>query len=121
MEDNFHKLLKWTEKLTKMRELVDLDAREQQNWNASMINDQFNNFPCLSLEDEALTKVKNTKMQSGVHGVACWWKFNHDCRALAGQRIQALANVIHKPHKVKKYGTVIVTMEKSQRSSGLGQ
>ena len=35
--------------------------------------------------------------------MACWWKFNHDCQVLTGQRIQTLANAIYKPHSVKKW------------------
>ena len=59
--------------------------------------------------------VKNMKTKTGVNGVACWWKFNHDCQALTGQRIQALANAICKPHRVKKYSEVVVAIEKWER------
>ena len=105
MEDNFRELLEWTEKLTTMPEQKDLDAWEfeQKNRNASLMNDQLYNFLCLNLKDEALTVVKNMKTKTGVHGVACWWKLNHDRQALTGQRIQALANAIYKPHRVTKY------------------
>ena len=94
MEDNFRELLEWTEKLTTMPEQKDLDAWEfeQKNRNASLMNDQLYNILCLNLKDEALTMVKNMKTKTGVNGVACWWKFNHDCKALTGQRIQALAS-----------------------------
>ena len=116
-EDNFRELLEWTEKLTTMPEQKDLDAWEfeQKNRNASLMNDQLYNFLCLNLKDEALTMVKNMKTKTGVNGVACWWKFNHDCQALTGQRIQALANAIYKPHRVKKYSEVVVAIEKWER------
>ena len=91
MEDNLSELLYWNEKLTKMLEQEDLDAWEfeQKNRNASLMNDQLHNFLCLDLEDEALTTMKNIKTETEVNGVACWWKFNHNCRARTGQRIQA--------------------------------
>ena len=47
--------------------------------------------------------------------MACWWKFNHDCQVLTGQRIQALANAIYKPHSVKKCAEVIVATDKWER------
>ena len=116
MEDNFRELLEWTEKLTTMSEQKDLDAYEfEQNWNASLMNDQLYNFLCLNLKDEALTMVKNMKTTTGVNGMARWWKFNHDCQALTGQRIQALANVIYKPHRVKTFSEVVVAIEKWDR------
>ena len=49
------------------------------------------------------------------NGIACWWKFNHDFQSLAGQRIQALANVTSKPQRVKKYADVVCAMEKCER------
>ena len=91
MEDNFHDMLLWTEKLTKMPRLEDLDAWEfeQKNPNASLMNDQLNDFLCLNLKDEALTMGEEHEGETGVNGVACWWKFNHDFQALTGQRMQA--------------------------------
>ena len=117
MEDNFRELLEWTEKLTTMPEQKDLDAWEfeQKNRNASLMNDQLCNFLCLNLKDEALTMVKNMKTKTGVNGATCWWKFNHDCQALTGQRIQALVNAIYKLHRFKKYSEVVVTIEKWKR------
>ena len=108
MEENFREL--WNEKLTQMPELEDLDAWEfeQKNRNASLMMDQLYNFLCLNLKDEALTMVNNMKMKTGVNGVACWWKFTHDCQAPIGQRIQALANM---PHRVKRYAEVIVAID----------
>ena len=47
--------------------------------------------------------------------MACWWKFNHDCQVLTGQRIQAVANAIYKPHSVKKCAEVIVASDKWER------
>ena len=48
--------------------------------------------------------------------MACWCKFNHDCQVLIGQRIQALANAICKPHNsVKKCAEVIVAIDKWER------
>ena len=47
--------------------------------------------------------------------MACWWKFNHDCQVLTGQRIQALANAIYKPHRVKKCAEVNVAIDKWER------
>ena len=117
MEDNFRELLEWTETLTTMPEQKDLDAWEfeQKNRNAFLMNDQLYIILCLNLKDEALTMVKNMKTKTGVNGVACWWKFNHDCKALTGQRIQALANAIYKPHRVKKNSEVVVAIEKWER------
>ena len=47
--------------------------------------------------------------------MACWWKFNYDCQVLTGERIQAVANAIHKPHNVKKCVEVIVAINKWER------
>ena len=54
MEDNFHDMLLWTEKLTKMPRLEDLDAWEfeQKNPNASLMNDQLYDFLCLNRETD---------------------------------------------------------------------
>ena len=93
------------------KEYLDEWDCDQNDRNASWINDQLCNCLCLHVKDEALTMVKHTKMKPGVNGVACcWWKFNHDCPALAVQRIQALANAICEVHRVRKY------VEKWERS-----
>jgi len=55
------------------------------------------------------------KLKPRVNGVASWWKFQHDCQALTGQRIQALANAIYKPSRVKKYADVAAAIERWER------
>ena len=79
------------------------------------MNEQLYNFLCLNLKDEALTMVKNMKLKPRVSGVASWWKFQHDCQALTGQRIQALANAIYKPSRAKKYADVAAAIERRER------
>ena len=55
------------------------------------------------------------KLKPRVNGVASWWKFQHDCQALTGQRIQALANAVYKPSRVKKYADVAAAIERWER------
>ena len=66
------------------------------------MHDHFYNFVRLNLEDEALVMAKILKMEPGIGGVAGCWKFNHDCQALRGQRVQALANAFRLHPRVQK-------------------
>ncbi len=84
---------------------------EDEERDSKLMNEQLYNFLCLNLKDEALTMVKNMKLKPRVSGVASWWKFQNDCQVLTGQRIQALANSIYKPSRVKKCADVMVAME----------
>ena len=117
MEDHFRELLTFVEKLPKMPTEEDCDEWEDENEdrNFKLMNEQLYNFLCLNLKDEALTMVKNMKLKPLVSGVASWWKFQHDCQALTGQRIQALANAIYKPSRAKKYADVAVAIERWER------
>jgi len=117
MEDHFSELLTFVEKLPKMPTEEDCDEWEDENEdrNFKLMNEQLYNFLCLNLKDEALTMVKNMKLKPLVSGVASWWKFQHDCQALTGQRIQALANAIYKPSRAKKYADVAVAIERWER------
>jgi len=117
MEDRFSELLTFVEKLPKMPTEEDCDEWEDENEdrNFKLMNEQLYNFLCLNLKDEALTMVKNMKLKPLVSGVASWWKFQHDCQALTGQRIQALANAIYKPSRAKKYADVAAAIERWER------
>jgi hypothetical protein len=117
MEDNFRELIEWIEKQSKMpteEELGEWEDEDEER-DSKLMNEQLYNFLCLNLKDEALTMVKNMKLKPRVSGVASWWKFQHDCQALTGQRIQALANAIYKPSRAKKYGDVVVAIERWER------
>ena len=117
MEDHFSELLTFVEKLPKMPTEEDCDEWEDENEdrNSKLMNAQLYNFLCLNLKDEALTMVKNMKLKPLVSGVASWWKFQHDCQALTGQRIQALASAIYKPSRAKKYADVAAAIERWER------
>jgi hypothetical protein len=84
---------------------------------AKTMNEQLYNFLCLNLKEEALTMVKNMKLKPRICGVASWWKVQHDCQALTGQRIQALANSIYKPSRAKKYADVMVAVRSGSEIS----
>ena len=117
MEDQFSELLTFVESLPKMpteEECIEWEMKEADR-NFKRMNEQLYNFLCLNLKDEALTMVKNMKSKPLVSGVASWWKFQHDCQALTGQRIQALANTIYKPSRAKKYADVAAAIERWER------
>ena len=117
IEDNFKELIEYIEKLPNMPTEDNLNEWEDEKIDRDVktMNEQLYNFLCLNLKDEALTMVKNMKLKPRICGVASWWKFQHDCQSLTGQRIQALANSIYKPSRVKKYADVTVAMEKWER------
>ena len=117
MEDGFAELIEWTELQTQEPELEDLDAweLEKEGRSTELMNEQLYNFLCLNTKEKALTTVKNLITRKKVNGVVAWWKFFNECRALTGQRIQGLANVIYKPTRVKKYSDVMVAIEKWER------
>jgi hypothetical protein len=117
VEDEFKNLLEYIEKLTKepTEESLGEWEFEGENRNAKTMNDQLYYFLCLNLKEEALTMVKNMKLKSLTCGVASWWKFHNECKALNGQRIQALANAVLTPSRVKKYADVTMAMDKWER------
>ena len=122
LEEHFASLLDWTEKQTKMPMDDDLETWEthrkassqDEDIDVEMMNMQVYNFLCLNLRGDALTIVKKMKGKEA-NGIGLWWKFNHDCQALTGQRIQALANAIYKPTRVKKYMDVATALERWER------
>ena len=91
IEDNFKELIEHIEKLPNMPTEENLNEWEDEDdeRDANTMNEQLYNFLCLNLKEEALTMVKNMKLKPRICGVASWWKFQHDCQALTGQRIQA--------------------------------
>ena len=117
MEEGFKELLTWIEKCTKEPDKTDLDSweLEEEGRDAKMMNEQLYNFLTLNLKDKALALLKNLNMKSDVNGVVAWWRFNQECPALTGQRIQTLANAIFKPVRVKKYIDVTAAIEKRVR------
>jgi hypothetical protein len=117
IEDHFKEFIEMIEKLPQMPSEEDLNEweDEEEDRDAKTMNEQLFNFLCLNLKDEALNMVKNMKLKPRISGVASWWKFQHDCQALTGQRIQVLANSIYRPTRVKKYADVTVAMEKWER------
>ena len=117
MEDHFSELISFLEKLPKMPTQEELEQWEfeDEERDIKRMNEQLYNFLCLNLKDEALNMVKNMKLKPRINGVASWWKFQHDCQALTGQRIQALANAVYKPSRVKKYADVAAAIERWER------
>ncbi len=118
IEDNFKKLFEYIEELKE--EPIETNMKQWEDDNKTgdlnIMNEQLYNFLCLNLKEEALTIVKNMKSNL-LSGVVSWWKFKHECQDLTGQRIQALANSVYKPSRVKKYADVPVAMEKWELDS----
>ena len=117
IETGFADLIHWIENQTQEPDQEDVGEWElgEKGRDADLMNDQLYNFLCLNTKDKALATVKNLATRKKINGVVAWWKFFNECRALTGQRIQALANVIYKPTRVKKYSDVMVAIEKWER------
>ena len=117
VEDEFKSLLEFTENLTKEpteEKLKEWEA-EGADRDVKVMNDQLYYFLSLNLKEEALTMIKNMKVKNSTCGIASWWKFYNENKALSGQRIQALANAVLTPPRVKKYSEVLIAMDKWER------